>query len=484
MRIALRYTIWILAGLLVILSVDGYLAYREQVRLFDQDRRKSVLRLGHAVATVVRDVLRRRGPEAARAVLEDADRSADGVRVRWVEMGPDADPTRRPLLEGTELSAVARGEDVTANAPGDAGSLRVTYVPLGGNAAVELSESLTPERRFVTATIQRTSLLAVVLLLFGAGGAVLLGIRFFGRPLAELMGKVHRIGEGDLGGPVVLRHRDELSRLADAINEMCAHLRQAGEKLRVETEARIAAVDQLRHADRLTTVGRLASGVAHELGTPLNVVAGRAAMIASGHAPDEAAHNAEIIRRQAERMTNIIRQLLGFARNQPRRAPTSLVEVAREAVELVHPLRKSIPVTLLVQDGADEPADVDREQMQQVVTNLVVNALQASTDAQEVLVRVGKRRARRAGSQEEERDWFFLEVEDGGGGIPPDRVKHLFDPFYTTKGVGEGTGLGLSIVHGIARDHGGWVEVASEEGQGSRFTVYLPEGKKTCVPAS
>src|SRR4051812_15420719 len=150
---------------------------------------------------------------------------------------------------------------------------------------------------------------------------------------------------------------------------MCDALAAANEATSRETAARLAAVEQLRHADRLTTVGKLASGIAHELGTPLNIVAGRGYMIASGEATgDEVADNARIIMEQTERMTRIIRQLLDFARPRPvEKARADVRALAAQTVALLRPMADKQRVSLSLV-GPDEPAVavVDAGQMQQV----------------------------------------------------------------------------------------------------------------------
>ena len=140
------------------------------------------------------------------------------------------------------------------------------------------------------------------------------------------MALARRIGEGDLEARVHLRQKDELATLADAMNQMASGLAAARAQVAAETAARLATLEHLRHADRLGTVGKLASGVAHELGTPLNVVLGRAKMISSGEAEgDETRECALIITQQVQHMTGIIRQLLDFSRRRtPQRAPEDL----------------------------------------------------------------------------------------------------------------------------------------------------------------
>ena len=249
-------------------------------------------------------------------------------------------------------------------------------------------------------------------------------------------------------------------------------------KTALEDKVLHAALEQLRHEDRLRTVGRLASGVAHELGTPLNVVQGRAGLIARRRVSrDEAVKAAETIKAQAETMTAIVRQLLDFARRQPlKKTDCRLDEIAREVVDLLRPMARKKGATLRV-SGRAEAGEIwaDPNQLRQVVTNLVMNGLQAVEAQGTVEIALGLAAAKPPeGVSAEPGEYLCLAVEDDGAGIAEDDLPHLFEPFYTTKDVGEGTGLGLAIVHGIVREHGGWTEVSSTPGKGSRFTVYLP----------
>jgi signal transduction histidine kinase len=130
----------------------------------------------------------------------------------------------------------------------------------------------------------------------------------------------------------------------------------------------------------------------------------------------------------------------------------------------------------LTVEGNGQPvtAYADFAQIQQVVTNLVMNAIQAMDSGGQVWVRMGNQ-TRSEEPDGTPSDYAFLSVEDQGMGITPEDLEHIFEPFFTTKHVGEGTGLGLSIAEGIIREHRGWMEVDSRPGQGSRFTVFLPE---------
>jgi two-component system NtrC family sensor kinase len=296
---------------------------------------------------------------------------------------------------------------------------------------------------------------------------------FIGRPVSRLAEKARRVGTGDLSGPLVLAQRDELGQLATEINLMC-------ERLAAERSAREAATEQLRHADRLTTVGKLASGLAHELGTPLNVVQGRARLIRDREVEgDEAIESARIVLEQSERMTKLIRQLLDFARPRPLQKASLLVPVLVDRVcELVATIARKSSVQLRA-SNLDEPlrVEADEGQLHQVLTNLVINALHASPEGGTVHI-VSRIAAATPPPHVDTQasEWVAIEVRDEGVGMDAETRERIFEPFFTTKDVGEGTGLGLSVSWGIVREHGGWIDVVSEPGTGSTFTVWLPRG--------
>ena len=256
--------------------------------------------------------------------------------------------------------------------------------------------------------------------------------------------------------------------------------------MRQETAARITALEQLRHADRLKTVGRLASGIAHELGTPLNVVAGRAGLIGSGKLDaEQIAESAAAIKLEADKMTTIIRQLLDFARaSTPRKLPVDLRTVVRQTIDMIDSIAEKQKVQLIFAPEADEAvAEIDAGQIQQVLTNLAMNAIQAMPQGGQVqfshpTAASGRRPAPHEGEPDGPSAFYAIEVRDQGVGISEEHMQQLFEPFFTTKEVGAGTGLGLSIAYGIVQEHGGWIDVTSRVGEGSCFTVFLPQGAK------
>ncbi len=191
----------------------------------------------------------------------------------------------------------------------------------------------------------RRSLISSLISLLGVAalsGLVIVvgGVKMVGKPLNALIDKVHRVGQGDFGEPVQLRSRDELGRLGEAINEMCEQLEHQRRELETETASRVEAVEQLRHAERLNMVGRMAAGIAHEIGTPLNVVSGRAELIASGMLSEDAVReSAKTIQSESQRITKIVRHLLDFARQStPQRSRQDLNQLVSMTANLMEPL--------------------------------------------------------------------------------------------------------------------------------------------------
>lgn len=248
---------------------------------------------------------------------------------------------------------------------------------------------------------------------------------------------------------------------------------------------RLASNVQLQHSNRLATIGQLAAGVAHELGSPLQVVAGRAKMIATGEAlDDEARDSAKTILVQAQRMADIISGLLGFARRRtPQRSITNLEAIARDVHRMLGPIakKKAIALDLRVFDLALSPhvINVDPQQVQQALTNLVMNAIQAVGECGRVAIAVEHRIERLPDHSglirlDHAGEVTCLQVTDDGPGIEGSHISHVFEPFFTTKEIGEGTGLGLAVAHGLVRDNGGWITVESEVGNGACFSMVFP----------
>jgi two-component system NtrC family sensor kinase len=288
------------------------------------------------------------------------------------------------------------------------------------------------------------------------------------RPVANLLAGTRRVAEGDLTTTIPATGNHELGDLAQGFNAMTRRL--------AETQL------QLTQADKLASVGRLAAGIAHEINNPLTGVLTYASLLQKRHGVDpQDVEDLEVIVRETKRCRGIIRELLDFARpTAPVRKPTDLNEVVRKSLAVVMNQLSLNHVELSLALVEDLPrAYADANQIQQVVVNLLLNAADAiGTEGGRIHLATGSAEVVPVGKAAI--DWASgaipmveLQVEDTGSGIPADALPHIFEPFFTSKG-NRGTGLGLAVTWGIIEGHGGRIDVDSEPGRGTRFTVRLP----------
>ncbi len=281
------------------------------------------------------------------------------------------------------------------------------------------------------------------------------------RPLTLLASGMDQLDLESGQGPSLPESDDEIGTVIRQFNRLKERLAQSRAEL-------VSAQRQIYHAEKLASIGRLASGVAHEVNNPLNGI--KSCLYAIRQDPDDRAQTAEYLELIGEgigRIETIVQKLLGFSRKQSR--GTAAVRLNDEAQAVLALLayrldEKSVQVNLDL-DPALPPVCGEPMLLQEVLMNLMLNAFDA--------VRPGGRIAIRTAAGAED---VRVDVEDDGCGIPDEDLGKIFDPFFTTKEPGKGTGLGLSVALGIAEAHGGSLSARSREGDGACFTLRLPAG--------
>jgi signal transduction histidine kinase len=229
---------------------------------------------------------------------------------------------------------------------------------------------------------------------------------------------------------------------------------------------------QLFHSQKLEALGTLAGGIAHDLNNTLMPILALSELLmrkmpkGGGERED-----LETIVQASRHGRDLVRRILAFSRHQQvARARVDLAAITHEALQM---LRPTIPATVLINEEIEDVPLIlaDPSQIQQVVVNLVTNAVQAIGDRMGTIT-IGL--AATIGSRSSTGNFTRLRIADTGCGMDAETKNRIFEPFFTTKTVGEGTGLGLSVVHGIVTNHGGLIEVASKPGEGTEFTIFLP----------
>lgn len=293
--------------------------------------------------------------------------------------------------------------------------------------------------------------------------------RNLSRPILALLVGARAVGRGDLAHRVAVPAAgDELSQLAAEFNRMADNLAEQRKAAETEAENRLNLEKELRHSERLASIGRLAAGIAHELGAPLNVIDARAEqLIEKPDAPREKQiKNLTIIRTQSARITNIVRQLLNLARPYNLRfKKVETADLVKSALE-AFAADEAVKIEFSAEDNLTVSGDEDF--LRQVFVNIFRNAVQAMSAAGTLKIDIGS--ARRDG-----KNYAAVAVSDTGKGIALENLEKIFDPFYTTKDIGEGTGLGLAVSRRIVEEHGGVIEAKNNAGGGATFTVLLPK---------
>lgn len=486
MRLTLRITIAVLLGVALIFSAYSYFSIQREREQLKKTLSREARYLGESLRIMVTETWKERGEGAAISFLQRADQVHSDIHVRWIWLDGDPPPLYQPRVPAERLEALREEETLALLAGSEDGhDYLLTYLPLlidGGQrvGAIELTESMDEMHDYVEESLRRSAWVVGGMIVSSLMFMTVLGSIWINRPMRRLRAQAERIGTGDFSTSLNIHGSDELAEFAGTIERMRSQLAEARHAEEEANKAKIDALEKLRHTDRLATLGRLSAGMAHELGTPLNVIAGRAKLIASADlSPEDANRSAKVIGEQAERMTGIMQQLLSFARRgKARKQPVDLNGVLRAVVPLLDPSIHQQQIELKLREQ-NQPLQVsaDPGQLQQVLLNLSLNGIQSMPDGGvlELSCSVANQLNIPEDKLEQDVRWLQIQVSDQGRGIAAEDLQHIFDPFFTTKEIGQGTGLGLSITHGIIEEHGGWIHVDSTPGAGSCFSVYLPE---------
>lgn len=251
---------------------------------------------------------------------------------------------------------------------------------------------------------------------------------------------------------------------------------EAGHPLRIDGIAsditeRKRLQAQLRRTERVAELGTVASGMAHEIGTPMNVILGRAEYLMERTKEEPVRKGLQTIISQVERITRVMNQLLAFARRRPvEHRALDLRQIIEDNLEIFQERLSHNNVTVETSFAEGCPlVHADADQMSQVLINLIMNAIHAMPDGGVLKVAL---------APATDRGMVMLVIGDTGHGMPKDVIAKIFDPFYTTKEFGKGTGLGLTVVKGIIEEHAGTIQVESQPGVGTVFTICLPRDKR------
>lgn len=479
----------------VVALVIGATEYLES-RLFERTAINELTRNARSTAFAVADDLELRWPQldpaAIGETLHDFLEAVPAVRsisVVTVASGrPAVLASTASEVSPDALELARRALESTATLETDTGPLRTVATPLRddrrqvvGAVIVSVSVAIIDQIRERSWTMALWLMPAAILLLTWM--VDLLGYRLVHRPLAVVRSTMERAAQGDLMARAQVIRRDELGSVAERLNQMLDQLQDFNVALQervdeatgelqerntelVESHGRVLALrEALARAERMAAVGHMAASVAHQVGTPLNLVSGYVQMMREEQVGNERLEaRLATVAEQIDKVTAELRRILDHARPPASRRvvpPAEIIEgvsdlirdrLDRQGVRLERDLPDSCPLI-----------EVDAVQVELALLNLITNSLDAMPDGGTLTVRAvpapgGVR----------------LEVRDTGAGIPSELLTRIFDPWVTTKPPGRGTGLGLSIAREVVRAHGGTIDIRSEPGSGTVITVELP----------
>jgi two-component system NtrC family sensor kinase len=318
----------------------------------------------------------------------------------------------------------------------------------------------------------RWKALSLFIIITVAGMVLAIGLGYviaskMSRPVKQLIKASNEVSQGNLFPEIGPISKSELGVLQKTFKEMLTSLQERDKRQKVESEIK------LLQSEKQASIGKLAGGVAHEINNPLTGIFTFTHMLLRRQdIPEDVRADLETIGQETERVRKIVKGLLDFSRQtELDREPADVNRLIRFTLSLVENQALIKGVSLNFEPGEGLPMiTLDRNQMQSVLLNIIINALDATDPGGSITVASGIG----VSTSHPGQNGIEILCTDTGCGIPPENLNKLFDPFFTTKDVGHGTGLGLSVSYGIVERHGGTMWVQSKVGKGSTFKVWLP----------
>jgi len=456
-----------------------------QVGIEQRDLEQALVReastLCRATAESVRQDQLEQDPADSNTLLESLEVFEQDLDVTvWRPDGPTSAPpleTRLPaeLLEEIGHAALSRGELVSRIAElTEDGRVVVVAAPIDPHqtlAAIVLVRPLDTIDADVSREAQTVGLSVLAFSLLGGLLGYVLGEVYIRRPLARLDRAMTVAAAGDLEAWLPQGRPDEVGRVLERFDHMRRELQRARTRLHAEQDAHRTTLERLADANRMVAIGQLAAGLAHEIGSPLQTLHGRAQKLVDGLGPDhELGRHAQIIVAQTERITRVVRQLLQLARPHTHELrPAEPVACVREVVDLLELEARRREAILRLDATPAGLVDINPDAIQQIVFNLVRNSLAALSPGGTVEIRVRVESAMDQGPRR-----LLIVVADDGRGMSDEVRERAFEPFFTTRSHAGGLGLGLAVVRSLVESMRGTVVAEARPGGGTEITVRMP----------
>jgi signal transduction histidine kinase len=486
MSIIYKLTFSLFALTLLVFGIYGTYQLRTESQDLRDDVEQETRLLAYSLLVSVENALRDQQAEDVQGLLQQIERFKPSIDVRiYIQnrnvIRSDVESLVWPeKIEHALYQAALDGEMKQFYFPADEPDFLVLSLPfnkastaISGNLAVVRSLQKMKEDLSKTKTYILLSFFSFIV--FNSLLCFFLGHVYISRPLQELRQAMQTFRNStEPPEPLPVNGKDELSSVTQEFNRMTAELFSAYRLLDAETQQRRQLQRALQDADKMITIGQLSAGLAHEIGSPLQIVNGRARELAKcGDNFEEVRRIANILVDQTDRITRIVQRLLEFAprhSSEPMRCDVIQAiaevidmlgfEVQRQGVTMTFTHPETLPLLLINKDG-----------IQQIVLNLLSNALAAIVNTGSITIDLSQSSMIYT---DKTIPALRLSISDTGIGIAPEHLPHLFEPYFTTRGKQGGTGLGLAVVKTLVTEMGGSIVAETESGKSSQFIVHLP----------